>query len=143
MGSIAAVTKPKPQGRTRAGAQDVDRHVGLRIRERRIMMGLTQQELAKLIGVTYQQAHKYERGVNRISAGRLHRVAEILNTPISFFFEGLQGASETGPTAQQRMLLDLARSFAALPSRRHQEAICSIARLLSDDEGASDPDRAS
>jgi transcriptional regulator with XRE-family HTH domain len=103
-------------------------------------LGLTQQELARLIGVTYQQAHKYERGVNRISAGRLHKVAEILEVPISFFFEGLQSFGTTSSTAQQRMLLDLARSFAALPSRRHQEAICSIARLLSEDsEPPSDP----
>ncbi|HLY58110.1 MAG TPA: helix-turn-helix transcriptional regulator, partial [Stellaceae bacterium] len=49
--------------------QDIDRHVGARIRERRIMLGLTQQQLADLIGVTYQQAHKYERGINRVSAG--------------------------------------------------------------------------
>ena len=55
----------------RSRAQDVDRHVGARLRERRIMLGLTQQQLAELIGVTYQQAHKYENGINRISAGRL------------------------------------------------------------------------
>ena len=51
-------------------ATDTDRHVGVRIRERRIMLGLSQQQMADLIGVTYQQAHKYERGINRISAGR-------------------------------------------------------------------------
>src|ERR1700720_3252708 len=61
--------------------QDVDRHVGARIRERRIMLGLTQQQLADLIGVTYQQAHKYERGINRVSAGRLFEVAQVLSVP--------------------------------------------------------------
>ena len=66
--SLQARTGP---GRSRA--QDTDRYVGARMRERRIMLGLTQQELAELIGVTYQQAHKYEKGINRIAAGRLER----------------------------------------------------------------------
>src|SRR4051794_31223821 len=65
---------PATAGRT----QDIDRHVGARVRERRIMMGLTQQQLADLIGVTYQQAHKYERGINRVSAGRLYEIAQVL-----------------------------------------------------------------
>ena len=56
---------------------DVDRYVGSRIRERRVMLGLSQQQMAQLIGVTYQQAHKYERGINRISAGRLFEIARI------------------------------------------------------------------
>src|ERR1043166_315195 len=64
-----AAASRRSTGRT----QDVDRHVGARVRERRIMLGLTQQQLADLIGVTYQQAHKYERGINRVSAGRLRR----------------------------------------------------------------------
>ena len=55
----------------RSRPQDMDRHVGARMRERRIMLGLTQQQMAELIGVTYQQAHKYEKGINRIAAGRL------------------------------------------------------------------------
>ena len=56
----------------RPRAQDMDRHVGARMRERRIMLGLTQQQMAELIGVTYQQAHKYEKGINRIAGGRLY-----------------------------------------------------------------------
>src|SRR6516165_8858642 len=60
------MAKPK-RGRSTAA---IDDHVGARIRERRIMLGLTQQQLAEMIGVTYQQAHKYERGINRVSAGR-------------------------------------------------------------------------
>ena len=66
------VTKPVNRG------TDVDRFVGGRIRERRVMLGLSQQQMANLIGVTYQQAHKYERGINRISAGRLYEIARVL-----------------------------------------------------------------
>src|SRR5271169_6104238 len=72
--------------RATSRTQDIDRHVGARVRERRIMLGLTQQQLADLIGVTYQQAHKYERGINRVSAGRLFEVAQVLSVPVSYFF---------------------------------------------------------
>jgi len=68
-----ATVMVKPGGSTgpgRSRAQDIDRHVGARMRERRIMLGLTQQQMAELIGVTYQQAHKYEKGINRIASGR-------------------------------------------------------------------------
>ena len=57
------------------------------------MLGLTQQQLADLIGVTYQQAHKYERGINRVSAGRLFEIARVLSVPVSYFFEGLDKQS--------------------------------------------------
>jgi transcriptional regulator with XRE-family HTH domain len=110
--------------------QDVDRHVGARVRERRIMLGLTQQQLAELIGVTYQQAHKYEKGINRMAASRLYKVAQVLGVDVSYFFEGLQGG--TLPLRpQQRLLLELAKNFMA-SSREHQQVICSLARTLSD-----------
>jgi len=125
-------TNPPKRRGVRSRAQDIDRHVGSRIRERRIMLGLTQQEMADLIGVTYQQAHKYERGINRISAGRLFAVAQILSVDVSHFFEGLGDVGGPDPTPKQRMLLELARSFIALPSRRHQEALCALARALAE-----------
>jgi transcriptional regulator with XRE-family HTH domain len=114
-----------------ARATAADRHVGSRIRERRVMLGLSQQQLAQMIGVTYQQAHKYERGLNRISAGRLFEIAQVLNVPISWFFEGLTpstGATEL--TGRQRMCLELARNFAAIDNERHQEALSQMARAL-------------
>src|SRR5690242_15183969 len=93
-----------PPRRSSSRTQDVDRYVGARIRERRIMLGLTQQQLADLIGVTYQQAHKYERGINRVSAGRLFEVARVLNVPIGYFYEGLtEGSEPKAPTARERM----------------------------------------
>ena len=122
----------------RSRALDVDRYVSLRIRQRRIMLGLTQQQTAELIGVTYQQAHKYETGINRISAGRLYQIARALGVDISYFFEDVDPGSGVTRTQelmpQQRMLLELARNFAAIKSRKHQEAICHLARALSDSE---------
>lgn len=111
--------------------EDVDTFVGGRIRERRVMLGLSQQQMAQLIGVTYQQAHKYERGINRISAGRLYEIARVLRVPVSFFFEGLDGnTSEDEMTMRQRMCLELARNFTQIPNERHREALSQLARVL-------------
>lgn len=111
-------------------ANDTDRHVGARIRERRIMLGLSQQQMADLIGVTYQQAHKYERGINRISAGRLYEIAQVLGVPVGYFFEGLSSPRSPELTARQRMCLELARNFSNITNERHQEALSHLARAL-------------
>ena len=121
----AAVTR-RSTGRT----QDIDRHVGARVRERRIMLGLTQQQLADLIGVTYQQAHKYERGINRVSAGRLYEIGQVLSVPVGFFFEGLDGQTQRAVSPRERMCLELARNFAQITNERHQEALSQLARVL-------------
>lgn len=115
-------------------ANDTDRHVGARIRERRIMLGLSQQQMADLIGVTYQQAHKYERGINRISAGRLYEIAQVLGVPVSYFFEGLENQRAPDLTARQRMCLELARNFSSISNEKHQEALSQLARALAADE---------
>ena len=116
--------------------EDTDWHVGARMRERRIMLGLTQPQLAELIGVTYQQAHKYEKGVNRVAAGRLYNIARVLGVDLNYFFEGLQRGEELRATPQQRMFLELAKNFMTL-TREHQQAICSLARALSKPSPAS------
>lgn len=65
----------------------IDRQVGVRVRIRRLMLEMSQQQLAAELGVSFQQVQKYEKGFNRIGAGRLRRLAEILGVPINFFFE--------------------------------------------------------
>ena len=95
------------------------------------MLGQTQQQLADLIGVTYQQAHKYERGINRISAGRLFEIARVLSVPITYLFEGVDGAEDgTTHAPRERMCLELARNFSQIPNERHQEALSQLARVL-------------
>ena len=122
--------KSKNMGAVTSRATDTDRHVGARIRERRIMLGLSQQQMADMIGVTYQQAHKYERGINRISAGRLYEIAQVLRVPVGYFFEGL-GGDEGGKLPQrQRMCLEVARNFALIENEHHQEALSQMARSL-------------
>ncbi len=65
-----------------------DKHVGARVRMRRMMLGMSQEKLGDALGLTFQQVQKYEKGANRIGASRLQQIAEILQVPVSFFFEG-------------------------------------------------------
>lgn len=69
-------------------ADDLDKHIGLRLKMRRILMNITQDGLAQKLNITFQQIQKYEKAVNRISATRLYEISEILNVDISYFFEG-------------------------------------------------------
>ncbi|KMO29340.1 Cro/Cl family transcriptional regulator [Methylobacterium variabile] len=66
----------------------VDRHVGHRVRIRRLLVGVSQEKLGDALGVTFQQIQKYEKGTNRISASRLRQIADVLGVPVSFFYEG-------------------------------------------------------
>ena len=112
-------------------ANAADRHVGARIRERRVMMGLSQQQLARMVGVTYQQAHKYERGLSRISAGRLFAVAQALATDPAWFFEGISGQDEAKElSSRERLQLELMQNFAAIKDEKQLEAISGMARTL-------------
>jgi transcriptional regulator with XRE-family HTH domain len=108
------------------------------MRQRRVMLGLTQQQMAELIGVTYQQAHKYEKGINRVAAGRLYSIAQALGVEVSYFYEGLQIGGGHVPSPSQRMLLDLARNFLNIPNAGHREAVARLARALAEGENGDD-----
>jgi transcriptional regulator with XRE-family HTH domain len=84
----------------------VDRHVGSRVRMRRMMVGMSQEKLGDRLGLTFQQVQKYEKGTNRVSASRLQQISTILGVPVSFFYEGApvgestpSGFEETQPAA--------------------------------------------
>ena len=66
----------------------IDKHVGSRVRMRRMLIGMSQEKLGESLGITFQQVQKYEKGTNRIGASRLHRIGTILGVPIEFFYEG-------------------------------------------------------
>jgi transcriptional regulator with XRE-family HTH domain len=129
---------PAPKVLGRARPQDVDRYVGARIRERRILLGLTQQQMAELIGVTYQQAYKYEKGINRVAAGRLYEVARALGVELGYFYEGIQSGGGLVPSPSQRMLLDLARNFLNIPDPKHREAVAKLARALAENDNGDE-----
>ena len=118
----------------------VDVHVGKRVRQRRWMVGVTQQQLAERVGIKFQQIQKYETGMNRISASRLWDIAHALNAPVSFFFEGLEGAGGEaaaaaggmpGDVMADREALELVRSYYAIPEAQRRR-LFDLARVLSD-----------
>ena len=91
-------------------ANAIDLHVGKRLRRRRRLLGLTQQQLAESIGIRFQQIQKYECGANRVTASRLYELAVALNVPVNYFFEGLQQVANPatpGAPANDRDLIDL------------------------------------
>ena len=81
--------KKVARNRAHGAPEAVDVHIGRRVRERRTLLGISQAELAEELGLTFQQVQKYERGTNRISAGRLHSISDILGVPINYFFDGI------------------------------------------------------
>ena len=119
-------------------AQDVARFVGARMRQRRIELGLSQQGLAMLLGVTYQQIHKYETGVSRLASVRLFALAVALDVDIGYFFEGL-GAGSSEPNQEQRVILDLVRDFRAITCAKRKEVLLLLARTLSETGPESNP----
>ena len=117
----------------------VDVHVGKRIRHRRWLVGMTQQQLAESVGIKFQQIQKYETGANRVSASRLWDITDALDVEVSFFFEGLDKESEErdeGNSVPSDLLgdkeaLDLVRSYYAIPENQRRR-LFDLARVLSD-----------
>ncbi|RBI68440.1 transcriptional regulator [Roseovarius sp. TE539] len=123
-------------------AHPVDVHVGKRIRHRRWLAGVTQQQLAEHVGIKFQQIQKYETGANRVSASRLWDIAEALDVDVSFFFEGLEHAQDQEKRANgsrsapadllgDKEALDLIRSYYAIPENQRRR-LFDLARVLSD-----------
>lgn len=117
----------------------VDVHVGKRIRHRRWTLGTTQQQLADRVGIKFQQIQKYETGANRVSASRLWDIAAALGVPVSFFFEGMDGAAlpegersdMPSDLLSDREALELLRSYYAIPEAQRRR-LFDLARVLSD-----------
>jgi len=121
----------------------VDTHVGKRIRHRRWLVGMTQQQLAESVGIKFQQIQKYETGANRVSASRLWDIAASMDVNVAFFFEGVEAAQALATTAQvpvrggpadllgDKEALDLVRSYYAIPENQRRR-LFDLARVLSD-----------
>ena len=137
---------------TERGPLAVDMHVGARIRMRRRFLGISQQSLAAQLGITFQQVQKYERGANRVSASKLYEVACALNTPVTYFFEGLADPlAGTGEPKQVQAMeqsigaflqssegVELASMFARVDRPRTRRMILDLVRTLADEENGED-----
>ena len=127
----------------RKSPDSTDKHVGNRVRMRRLMLGFSQTKLADALGITFQQVQKYEKGGNRISASRLQRMSDVLQVPIPFFFEGLPGPSNKSAKRDGALLpsdvfefvatsdgLSLAKSFKYIKSPQLRRSIVSLVEDL-------------
>jgi transcriptional regulator with XRE-family HTH domain len=117
-------------------SDDIDFHLGKRMRRRRRLLGLTQQQLAESCGVRFQQIQKYECGANRVSAARLWKIAGALEVQMNYFFEGLAegAASLVAPTRDESA--DLVRTYHAL-GERPRRRLLDLARTLDRDTDAA------
>jgi len=87
------------------GNRRIDAHVGLRLRQRRMAMGMKQADLANAVGLTFQQIQKYESGSNQIVSSRLYELGVALDVPVAFFFEGLTASAKTDVNPETRSLM--------------------------------------
>ena len=112
----------------------IDQHVGERIRLRRTERGLTQEQLAAALDISYQQVQKYETGANRISAGRIYEIAHTLGVEVGYFFDGLaEGASAPPPLehgGRQRSAIELVRKFTQIEDPEVRAAIAGLVKTL-------------
>ena len=121
-----------------------DKYVGRRLKMRRLMLGMSQEALGDSIGLTFQQVQKYEKGANRIGAGRLQHIANILRVPVSFFFEGAPGNSQKADLNNQASEyvndflttshgLALVEAFMRIKSKKLQKQIVDMVVAISDE----------
>ena len=119
----------------------IDRHVGSRVRMRRMLAGISQEKLGDALGLTFQQVQKYEKGTNRIGASRLQQIAKTLQVPVSFFFEELPAAKGNAggpsPTELSAVLatsdgLALVQGFARIKSAKVRRRLVDLVERLGD-----------
>jgi len=124
---------------TRRGGDPRDAEIGQRVRALRLQRGLSQTELGNLISVTFQQVQKYEKGANRISAGRLQRIAEVLGVPVAYFFaapdqrHGSNGGGQEFELLQTEGALRLARAYARIKEPGVRQQLLRLTEAIAGD----------
>ncbi len=130
--------------RTIGKPNPIDIHVGSRVRLRRTLLGMSQERLADAVGLTFQQIQKYERGTNRIGSSRLYQFAQVLDVPVSFFFDGMPSESGVRPagTAEanvdpfeqdqftRRETLELVRAYYRIQDARIRARIFDLVKAI-------------
>lgn len=125
-------------------ANPIDGQVGNRVRLRRMLIGMSQERLGELLGLTFQQVQKYEKGVNRIGAGRLFEVSRILGVPIDYFYEGVSnqmaggfGESETSPPVMEFVSsgegLQLSLAFMKIKDPKLRKRVLDLVKQMAED----------
>lgn len=136
-------------GMHKKSASPVDKHVGSRVRMRRVMLGMSQEKLGEALGLTFQQVQKYEKGTNRIGASRLLHIATILNVTVEYFYEGLPElrSSRTGDEGPMMEFLTLpesdrlVRSFVSLKDDVARRKVTELVEWLAATSQGIEPRR--
>ena len=126
-------------------ANPIDAQVGNRVRIRRMLIGMSQEKLGDLLGLTFQQVQKYEKGVNRIGAGRLFEIARILGVPIDFFYDGVASSADTLASAAPPVMefvssgegLQLSLAFMKIRDPKVRKRVLDLVKSLADEEEAA------
>lgn len=126
--------------------QDIDAHVGKRLRLRRTIMGLSQDALAKAVGITFQQVQKYEKGSNAMNSRRLVEFAQFMKVPVAYFFEGMDAMGKTAPAAgfaedapqfdhgavSDRESLEMMKAFKRIKEHSTRKRLSDLVRAIAD-----------
>ncbi|TCS65053.1 helix-turn-helix domain-containing protein [Varunaivibrio sulfuroxidans] len=118
--SASAQDNTGPQARPVGVPRPVDVHVGARLRQRRTLIGMSQEKLGEAVGLTFQQIQKYERGANRIGASRLFELSQILDVPVSYFFEDMSNEVKKAAVNGQRTLPETSEASESDPLMRRE-----------------------
>ena len=131
--------------------QDVDAYVGKRLRLRRTMMGLSQEAIAKAVGITFQQVQKYEKGANAMNSNRLYEFAQFMHVPVAYFFEGLEtsggatGFAEEGTAfdhknrnVSDRESLEIMKAFKRIKEQGMRKRLADLVRAVADNKPVMD-----
>lgn len=112
--------------------QKIDKFIGEKIYSLRLAKGLSRQQMAEIIEVSHQQLQKYEKGLNRISIGRLILITKAFNKKIDYFYEGLEGTDNIEPilTEHQRMCIEVSKNFMQIRNPEHQRAVNFLVKAL-------------
>jgi transcriptional regulator with XRE-family HTH domain len=124
--SVPRVSKATRGRSTKA----IDAHVGARIRQRRIEVGLSQRQLAEMIGISNGLLHKYEHGLNRVGVGLFYKISCKLEVPIVYFYDGLAEQPPYLRVPHSSLLLETTSNFATIKNRKHREAFSDLVRAL-------------
>lgn len=149
------LSKDNQETKSGEGPDPVDIHVGARLRLRRNLIGMSQEQMGKALGLTFQQIQKYERGANRMGASRLHQMSRLLNVPVAWFFEELpgplhprfgfsenkqaplegappQGAAPDVEILQRRETLDLIRAYYSITDPKQRRKVFELVKSMAD-----------
>ncbi|MGE0754775.1 MAG: helix-turn-helix domain-containing protein [Alphaproteobacteria bacterium] len=140
----------KKQNNSTLAKRDIDAYVGSRLRQRRTMMGLSQEAVARAVGITFQQVQKYEKGANAMNARRLFEFANFMNVPVAYFFDGLDQSAKSAGFAEgaadvfdhqgvsDRESLEMMKAFKRIKEQVIRKRLADLVRAVADNKALLD-----